>query len=527
MDKPSNPFVTALLTDFYEDTTVYAYWKDGKHNEDANFDLFFRECPFGGEFAIFAGLNEALRFIMNFGFSESDIEYLQSQLPNCEPEFFDWLSKLDSRHITIRAIHEGSIVFPRVPLLSGSGPLGVIQLLETTLLNLINYPTLIATNAARFRLLAPNMTLIDMGLRRAQGPDGALSGAKYSYLGGFDSTSNVLAGKMFGIPIKGTHPHSFVTSYSADELKNDQFSRRAIEYRNKICEILNLSGTNDGELASFISFAKAFPDNFLSLVDTYNTMKSGIPNFMAVALVLAEDGHKPVGIRLDSGDLAFLSKEARKIFHKVAGHFNISLFNATDLLIAASNDINEQSLSAMQEQGNELNILGIGTHMITCQKQPALGGVYKLVAIKGKSRIKISENIIKIPLPGRKAGYRLYGNDGSPILDLLIRDGEEPAPIPGEKILCCHPFDTHKRVYVTPRKVRCLHFPYIVNGIPSAECETTLEECRSRAKEELANLRDDHKRLTNPTPYKVSVSEKLFTELHNLWSSEAPIEELN
>ncbi|NQT49738.1 nicotinate phosphoribosyltransferase [Candidatus Kuenenbacteria bacterium] len=531
MKPPTNPLVRALLTDMYQITMVYGYWKAGKHNDDAVFDQFFRECPFGGEFAIFAGLGEALKYVNSFGFSDDDIEYIRGELPDCDPDFFKWLRQTNTDEITIHAIHEGSVVFPRTPPMIIYGPLGIGQMLETALLNLVNYPTLIATNAARFRLAAgPKKFLIDMGLRRAQGPDGALSGALYSYIGGFDATSNVLAGKLFGIPIKGTHAHSFVTSFaSLDDIEHDEFVERVLFFREKIQKLFGLGKTNDGELAAFIAYARAFPKGFLALVDTYNTLKSGVPNFLAVAFALAEKGLKPVGIRLDSGDLAHLSKESRKMFITAIAEIlikNTLLLDGNDLLIAASNDINEGAIHAMNQQGHEIDTFGVGTHNITCQAQPAMGGVYKLVEINGRPCIKISENQIKILLPGKKTGHRLIGKDGRPILDLLIADGE-PEPRPGERILCCHPFDQHKRVYVTPSAVRHLHICYYRNGVPTEEANKSIAEIREHAQRELASLREDHLRTTNPTPYKTALSESLFNYLHKLWSAEAPIDELS
>ena len=275
------------------------------------------------------------------------------------------------------------------------GPVFKTQLLETTLLTLVNYASLVATNAARFCAAAgQNKTLLEFGLRRAQGPDGGLSASKYCYLGGFDGTSNVLAGKLYGIPIKGTHAHAYVSSYEcmqdlteqnlADNLSKESrpFADLCLKYLKELGPILKIlpEETNKGELAAFVSYAIAFPTNFLALVDTYDVLKSGLPNFLAVARALHECNYKAVGLRLDSGDLAYLSLEVRAKFLLVAEAFNIDDFK--NFNIVASNDINEETLVSLEKQGHSIDTFGIGTHLVTCQKQPALGCVYKLVDVR-------------------------------------------------------------------------------------------------------------------------------------------------
>jgi nicotinate phosphoribosyltransferase len=275
------------------------------------------------------------------------------------------------------------------------GPVSKTQLLETTLLTLVNYASLVATNAARFRsATGADKTLLEFGLRRAQGPDGGLSASKYCYLGGFDGTSNVLAGKLYGIPIKGTHAHAYVNSYECmndlternlrDSLSGESrpFADLCLQYLKEIAPILKIipDETNKGELAAFVSYAIAFPTNFLALVDTYDVLKSGLPNFLAVARALHECNYKALGLRLDSGDLAYLSLEVRARFHEAAKKYNIDYFKDFD--IVASNDINEDTLVSLGQQGHAINTFGIGTHLVTCQKQPALGCVYKLVEVR-------------------------------------------------------------------------------------------------------------------------------------------------
>lgn len=286
------------------------------------------------------------------------------------------------------------MVFPRIPLLRVEGPVLKTQLLETTLLTLVNYASLVATNAARFRAAtAPGKELLEFGLRRAQGPDGGLSASRYCYLGGFDGTSNVLAGKLYGIPIKGTHAHAYVNSYESMKDLNQRdlvdsvsgesrpFADLCLKYLNESAPILNIIAdeTNKGELAAFVSYAIAFPTNFLALVDTYDVLKSGLPNFLAVARALHECNYTALGLRLDSGDLAYLSVEVRARFKLMADLFKIPYF--AKFTIVASNDINEETLVSLEKQNHAIDSFGIGTHLVTCQKQPALGCVYKLVEV--------------------------------------------------------------------------------------------------------------------------------------------------
>ena len=294
----------------------------------------------------------------------------------------------------IYALPEGSVVFPRIPLIRVEGPIIKGQLIETTLLTLVNYASLVTTNAARFRATTGEEKIFhEFGLRRAQGPDGGLTASKYSYLGGFDGTSNVLAGKLYGIPIKGTHAHSYVSSYNdIEDLKTRDlkdglgeeihpFTDLCLKYLDEISSQLKIIAeeTNKGELAAFISYAIAFPTGFLALVDTYDVLKSGLPNFLSVALALHQCNYRPVGLRLDSGDLAYLSIEVRKRFDQISELYHLPYFK--DLLITASNDINEQILISLEKQEHQIDVFGIGTHLVTCQKQPALGCVYKLVEV--------------------------------------------------------------------------------------------------------------------------------------------------
>ncbi|XP_055588613.1 nicotinate phosphoribosyltransferase isoform X2 [Uranotaenia lowii] len=631
-----NSVVQPLLTDLYQITMAYAYWKSGKIEDHAVFDLFFRTNPFQGEFTIFAGLEECLKFMESFHYSETDIEYLKHALPNgIEEEFFEYLSQLTAKDVTLYAIEEGSVAFPRVPLIKVMGPLIIVQLLETTLLTLVNYASLMATNAARYRMVAGrHIELLEFGLRRAQGPDGGLSASKYSYIGGFDGTSNVLAGKLFNIPVKGTHAHAYITSFTGiQELKTRVLEHKetgdkrdllelAIQHRSQLSKILDISTdeSSEGELAAMVSFAIAFPGGFMALVDTYDVksvpvlaaidgertedqqqqqqegvnacsngtcgdpavedlnfengneqptlemgedvmvvveeaddierprcakceaemrnakacvighlktvgkcFRSGLLNFCAVALALHDQGYMAKGIRIDSGDLAYLSCLARETFERIAERFKLPWFSR--LTIVASNDINEETILSLNEQGHKIDCFGIGTHLVTCQRQPALGCVYKMVEINTQPRIKLSQDVAKVTMPGNKNVFRLYGADGHALIDLLQRVEENPPEV-GQKVLCRHPFQESKRAYVIPTNVEALYKVYWADGRVT-QAMPSLNEVRTRVQESLKTLRQDHKRTLNPTPYKVAVSDNLYNFIHDLWLQNAPIGELS
>lgn len=535
----SNPLVQPLLTDLYQITMAYAYWKSGKVLDNAVFDLYFRKNPFHGEFTVFAGLEECVHFVRNFKFSDSDISYLKTILPAAvEEEFYKFLRDIDTSKVTLSAMLEGSIVFPKIPLIRVEGPLPVIQLMETTLLNLVNFASLVATNAARFRLAAGwNKSLIEFGLRRSQGPDGGLSASKYCYIGGFDGTSNVLAGKLYGIPVKGTQAHAFITSFTPDELPSvgtlqptdkskepRDFYPVVLDWLKKVCPVLRVleSEVHVGELAAFSAYAVAFPETFLALVDTYDVLRSGIPGFSAVALALNDFGYRAIGVRLDSGDLSYISLQIRKALEKVGDVFGLPWFAKRS--IVASNDINEDTLFSLNQQGHAIDSFGIGTHLVTCQKQPALGCVFKLVELNSDARMKLSQDIEKVTIPGKKEAFRLYGGDGRALLDLMLRCNEAP-PSPGKRVLCRHPFDEAKRAYVCPSHVEALYHVYWKDGKICSPLPP-LSEIKERVKDSLKKFRQDHLRALNPTPYKVSLSDKLYTFMHQLWLNHAPIGEL-
>jgi len=531
---PSNSLVTPLLTDLYQITMAYGYWKGKRLDEEAVFELFFRENPFKGEFTVFSGLDEVLKFMGNFRFSASDIEYLKSTpaLSHCEPAFFDdYLANVDCSQVTVRSMKQGSIAFPRIPLLIVSGPLGITQLIETTLLNLVNFPSLLATNASRMVAAAQATTVngkvpkcVEFGLRRAQGPDGGFSASKYAFVGGFNGTSNVQAGKLLQVPISGTHAHSFVMSFtSLDEVKGATVLKNGtedlvellplvLEYRKKY----EAEGTNDSELAAFISYGIAFPNTLLCLIDTYDTINSGLTNFILVALALDDIGYAPKGVRLDSGNLGTLSLSCDRVFKEYAKKTGRKFFN--DLDVVASNDINEKSLQVLNQSGHAISMFGIGTNLVTCQAQPALGCVYKLVQLNGTPRIKLSNDLIKVLLPGCKKAYRLYGKDGWPIKDLLIEEKEE-GPKPGVPVMCRNPYDKEKSEFVKATRIETLHDLVWDKGNGVAIEIPTLDASKKVCEAEKKSFHPSVTALQNPRAYEVSVSEKLFEELHRMWNA--------
>lgn len=306
--------MSPLLTDHYQITMCYAYWKNKRHEESAVFEAFFRKNPFKGKFTVFAGIEEVIKFVRAFRFKPEHIAYLKTQLSQAPAEFFEWLQTVNCNRVKVFGIKDGRVVFPREPLVRLEGPLPVLQLLETSILNLINFASLVCTNGARMKWTAgENKKCIEFGLRRAQGPNGAMTASKYSYLGGFDASSNAEAGFKYGIPIVGTHAHSFVMSYETEkDLGDNRFIngvdilQKALENRAKLC----WTSTEMSELYAFVAYACAFPKRFIALVDSYSTLNSGVKNFIAVYLALYDLGYTgkekdtAYGVRLDSGDLA-------------------------------------------------------------------------------------------------------------------------------------------------------------------------------------------------------------------------------
>ncbi|XP_051731480.1 nicotinate phosphoribosyltransferase isoform X2 [Ctenopharyngodon idella] len=514
--------VPPLLTDLYQFTMAYAYWRAGRHNEPAVFELFFRDNPFGGGFSLFAGLSDCLLFLQNFTFSDDDVEYLRSVLPaDTDAAFFTYLKELDCSTVSVSAVPEGSVVFARVPLLEVSGPLAVVQLLETSLLCLVNYASLVCSNAARFRLAAgPRRRLMEMGLRRAQGPDGGLTASRYTYIGGFDLTSNALAGRLFGIPAAGTMAHSYVTSFSSLEEVWPQtlapcgggdpidFICLVKGWLGRVSQLLG-SKTDlirEGELAAFLSYAIAYPQNFLPVIDSYS-VSCGLLCFCAVALALYELQYRPLGIRLDSGDLCRQSLEVRRVFKECSKEFSVPQFES--LIIVGTNSISEQSLSELNKKDNEIDVVGVGTHLVTCTRQPSLGCVYKLIEVRGRPRMKLSEDPEKSTLPGRKSVYRVLDTDAHPQMDLVCLS-EEPAPKAGVS-LNYYPLGLDKTVQsITPAQVTSLRLDVFSCGQITSPLNSA-SESRERAQISLQTLHPQHKRLQEPHNYTVALSERLHS----------------
>jgi nicotinate phosphoribosyltransferase len=378
----------------------------------------------------------------------------------------------------------------------------------------------------------PDKRLLEFGLRRAPGVDGGISASRYAYLGGFDATSDVKAADLFpALPVAGTHAHAFVQSYlgladaalsgftAADGSLFD-LKDAALHYRAQ----LDAQHTHDGELAAFLAYAAAYPTAFLALVDTYDTLKSGLPNFLVVALALHQAGFAPLGIRLDSGDLAYLSRQARAAFEAISARFSVPFAR---LAIVASNDLNEATLLALNVQGHQIDTFGIGTRLVLPGE--ALGAVYKLTAVDGHPRIKVSGDSAKISLPGRKNAYRLFAGSGDraepvAVVDLMTLADEEP-PVAGQPVLCRHPFEETKRVLVTPRQVDDL-LTVVWDGTAQRHALQPLGQVRAAVLEQLVRFRQDHLRAANPTPYKVSVSARLYDFVHDLLAREVPIAEI-
>eukprot|EP01055_Gregarina_sp_Pseudo9_P001896 Gregarina_sp_Pseudo_9__1895@NODE_22_length_5725_cov_32_771720_g20_i0_p1_GENE_NODE_22_length_5725_cov_32_771720_g20_i0NODE_22_length_5725_cov_32_771720_g20_i0_p1_ORF_typecomplete_len636_score133_67NAPRTase/PF04095_16/4_3e49NAPRTase_N/PF17767_1/4_5e39NAPRTase_N/PF17767_1/8_4e03NAPRTase_C/PF17956_1/3_1e22QRPTase_N/PF02749_16/0_00073QRPTase_C/PF01729_19/2_8e03QRPTase_C/PF01729_19/0_031_NODE_22_length_5725_cov_32_771720_g20_i036265533 len=578
---PWSPDVMSTLTDLYQITMSYAYWKANKHNQVGAFEVFFRRNPFKGEYTILAGVNDVIRYINTFKFDGPQIRFLKTLMPDAEPDFFAWLGSVDASNVTVYSVKEGNIVFPRAPLMRIEGPLAVCQLMETTILNLLNFASLIATNSARYRVAAGfDKTLLEFGLRRAQGPDGGMSASRFSFLGGFDATSNVRASFLFGIPCKGTHAHAYISSFkdlndlpsgalafgpafdskAKPDLKAADFSQRVVELRTLFCELWeghSAISANEGELAAFIAYAQAFPSTYLALVDTYDVMMSGVPNFCFVAIALKEWGYEPLGIRLDSGDLSYLSLKSRDLINAMGAYAGQDLSKTS---IVASNSINEEILNAFKLQTHAIDTFGIGTHLVTCYNQPALGMVFKLCEVNGEPTMKISQEISKTTLPYKKEVYRLFDRNNIPLLD-LIDTVTAPPPVAGARVYCQHIVDETKRCYVIPSRVEKLlklHWKQgraTKYGAPEtflndnggddedlstesdlkehAEPTDTkydgkrhfeyLKKCRDLCLSCLRTFREDHLRAVNPTPYKISISRGYSEVYRSLWDSTAPV----
>lgn len=546
-----NNLIQPLLTDKYQLTMLYGYWIRSEHDKVAVFDLFFRKNPFAGEYTIFAGLEQFLKFINEFQFSDNDIKLLKTLNFNTEikEEFWIYLRNLSTKSLKVHAINEGTVCFPHLPLVRIEGPLALAQFIETILLNTINYASLVATNASRYRLAAnsgrlKDCKLLEFGLRRSQGPDGGFTASRNAYIGGFDATSNVLASLLLRIPASGTMSHSYIMSKSdipniaRDDMSRHEFLLNKLTGEQENFTLCCLDVQDDfnekhlnshiqqtidkgsgrlSELRAFIDFACIYPENFLVLVDTYDAIKIGLINFCIVAITLSKFGYKPVGIRIDSGDLAYLSLVAKDLFGRVSRTYQLKEFD--ELEIVASNDINEEIINSLNDQANAITSLGIGTHLVTCERQPALGCVYKLVEINGTPTMKISSALEKTSIPYKKSAYRLYNKRGEAMLDLITIVGD-PLPMPGQQILCRHPFVADRTCYAIPTRVEPLLELWwdgnLVKGLPD------LSKIKSRCLNTLDYFTEDIKRYFNATPYKVSVSDNLYKLLNKLRSNLMP-----
>lgn len=469
-----------LLTDLYELTMMQGYYEKGQ-NENVIFDVFFRQNPCNNGYSVCAGLDQVIDYIKNLHFTYDDVDYLRG-LGIFKEDFLHYLSGF---HFSgdIYAIPEGTVVFPKEPLLKVVAPIMEAQLVETAILNIINHQSLIATKTSRIVFAANGDGIMEFGLRRAQGPDAGLYGARAAMIGGCVGTSNVLAGQMFDVPVMGTHAHSWIMSFP-------------------------------DEYTAFKTYAEMYPDNCTLLVDTYDTLKSGVPNAIRVFQEFKDAG-KPLikyGIRLDSGDLAYLSKGARKMLDE-AGF--------PEATICASNDLDEFLLHDLKMQGAAIDSWGVGTNLITSKDCPSFGGVYKLAAIQNEKgefvpKIKISENTEKITNPGNKTIYRIYEKASGKIKADLICFADEVID-PKQDLLLFDPMDTWKKTKLAggTYTVREILLPIFKNG----EClykSPTLKEIAAYCREEKDTLWDETKRLFYPHRVYVDLSQKLYAVKQSL-----------
>ena len=474
MSTTSNPWFRreglALLTDFYELTMMAGQWREQRADQRVTFNYFFRSLPPDAGFGVFAGLESFLDYLEHLHFAEDDIAYLAS-LEIFAPEFLDHLQDFRPT-CTVQAVAEGTLVYPYEPILQIEGSIFETMLIESALLNLLNFQTLVATKAARICLAANGDPVMEFGLRRAHGPDGAVTGSRAAHVGGCNSTSNVLAGKIFGIPVNGTHAHSWVMSFPS-------------------------------EIEAFRVFARQYPDRCVLLVDTYDTETSGVPNAIKVFKELHAEGKKiRPAIRLDSGDLSRLSKIAYQKMMEAG---------LEDPLIVASNDLDEELIADLKRQGAKINAWGVGTQLITAYDAPALSGVYKLVAIREgdtwQSRMKISSNIEKATDPGRKRLIRYYDEADQPLCDVMYLDDEAP-PAPG-------PLQGRSRTWphrtvraASPARQEALLETVVRDGKRVVD-SPPIQEIRARALTQIAALPEEFKRMRNPHIYDVILSEAL------------------
>lgn len=464
-----------LLTDLYEITMMQAYFKNNNKNKMAIFDVFYRKNPMDGGYAVSAGLEQVIEYIENLHFSKEDIDYLYS-LKIFEKDFLEYLRDFKFTG-DIYAIPEGSIMFPREPMLKVIAPLMEAQFVETAILNILNHQSLIATKAARICYAAEGDGIMEFGLRRAQGPDAGIYGARAAVIGGCSGTSNVLTGQMFNVPVMGTHAHSWIMSF-------------------------------DDEYTAFYNYAKLYPTACTLLVDTYDTLNSGVPNAIKVFKQMKKEGVKleHYGIRLDSGDLAYLSKKARKMLDEAGFE---------DAVITASNDLDEYLIASLKMQGAAITNWGVGTNLITSKDCPSFGGVYKLAALMEDDvnftpKIKLSDNTEKITNPGNKKIYRIYDKENNKIkADLICLEDEVFTE--SEDI---HLFDPHEPWKKTLLKAGTFKLKeLLVKVFENGKCiyhSNSVMELRKFAISEMETLWDETKRFENPHQVYVDLSQKLY-----------------
>ena len=464
-----------LMTDLYELTMMQGYFKGGT-NPTAVFDVFYRDNPCGNGFAIMAGLEQVIDYVKNLHFGKEEVDYLRST-GLFDEDFLEYLSNFKFSG-DIYGIPEGTIIFPREPLVKVVAPIMEAQLVETAILNIINHQCLIATKTFRVVHAAQGDGIMEFGLRRAQGPDAGIYGARAAMIGGCIGTSNVLAGQLFDVPVKGTHAHSWIMSFP-------------------------------DELTAFRTYAKLYPTACILLVDTYDTLRSGVPHAIQVFQEMKAAGIplKGYGIRLDSGDLAYLSKEAKKMLDAAGFH---------DAIISASSDLDENLISSLKTQGAAINSWGVGTKMITCQDCPAFGGVYKLAALQDPTsndfvpKIKLSENTEKVTNPGNKTTYRIYDKKNHKMIaDMIALTDEEYSS--DQPLLLFDPIDTWKKTHLAPNSYTIRELP--VQVFQKGECIYTspsVMEIQAICRQELDTLWEEAKRLTNPHRAHIDLSSKLY-----------------
>ena len=464
-----------LLTDLYELTMMQGYFKHKDENKTVIFDAFFRSNPFGGGYSIMCGVEQLVKYVKELHFSEEDIAYLRS-VGIFDEDFLDYCRNF---HFTgsIYAIPEGSLMFPREPMVKVIAPIMEAQLMETAILNIINHQSLIATKAARICYAAKGDGIMEFGLRRAQGPDAGTYGARAAVIAGCVGTSNVLCGQLFDVPVKGTHAHSWIMSF-------------------------------EDELTAFKTYADLYPNACILLCDTYDTLKSGVPNAIKTFQYMKDKGveMKGYGIRLDSGDLAYLSKKARKMMDE-AGF--------PDAIISASNDLDEHLIDSLKNQGATITSWGVGTHLITAKDNPSFGGVYKLAAIQNPDgtflpKIKVSENSEKVTNPGNKKIYRVYDKENHKIIADLICMDEEVFKDDVDLMLF-DPNEPWKRTRLKAGQftLRELMVPLFVDGECVYESPKTMD-IRAYCLQEQDTLWEESRRLVNPHQVYVDLSKKLY-----------------